>query len=84
MMICLPAPDYTTLGPADSNIVSDNNEPNIIDFVRMRGCVMFLCETKIQNITCVISARQCFQHSRSHVAAPVNTHLTIIMVLKVG
>ena len=51
----LPASDDASLCPSDGDIVTDDDELDIIDFVRMQGCVMFLCEPKIQNIAGVVS-----------------------------
>ena len=50
------AADDLALGSADCNVVADDDEFDLVRLLWMLGGILLLCETKIEDITSVVSA----------------------------
>ncbi len=50
------APDDFALSAADGDVIAHDDEPNLVGFVWVYGSVLFCCETKVQDISGVVSS----------------------------
>jgi hypothetical protein len=53
----LPASNDAALGPADGNVISDDEEPDPVRFGRMLCGELFFSKTEVEHISRIISSR---------------------------
>ena len=79
---CSPATDDLALGPADSNIVADDHELDLVRFLWMLRGILFLRKAKVEDITCVVPACICCASAcMRRTASGGRAYLTMMTVL---
>lgn len=78
----LPSTDYFSLGPANSNIIANHNELDMVCLFGMERSVLLLCQTKVENIAGVIPDSEILINRQEALQEKKNTaYLTMITVL---
>ena len=75
---CAPAADNLSLVPAYCDVVADDDELDLIRLARVQRSVLFLCETKVQDIAGVVPDRLGSADQPGWEA--ILTHLTMMTV----